>query len=101
MSKVKKKCEVILLRKSSEKFRVGDRVILQETTGTKRQWLETGVIKEQRFLDDGSFQSFIVDLDKDSQCLRNKRFLKHYRKVTFTNRNDGVMDFRTLEARLI
>ena len=34
-------------RKSSEKFCVGDRVILQETTGTKRQWLETCVIKEQ------------------------------------------------------
>ena len=33
-------------RKSAEKFSVGEKVILQETTGTKRQWLETGIIKE-------------------------------------------------------
>ena len=54
-------------RKSSEKFRVGNKVILQKTTGTKRHWLKTGVIKEQRVSDDWTFQSFIVDLDKRGQ----------------------------------
>ena len=67
--------------KSAQKFTVGDKVILQETTGTKRQWLETGVIREQRASEDGSYHSFIIDLDKGGQCLRNKRFLKHYRQT--------------------
>ena len=62
-------------RKSSEKFSVGEKLILRETTETKRQWLETGVIIEQRISDDGSFHSFIIDLDKGGQCLRKKRFL--------------------------
>ena len=77
-------------RKSSVKFRIRDKVILQETTGKKRQLLETGVIKEQRVSDNGTFHSFNADLDKGGQCLRNKRLLKHYRQVTFTNRNDEV-----------
>ena len=61
---------------NKEKFSVGDKVILKETTGTKRQWPETGVIKEERASDDGTYHSFIINLDKGGQCLRNKRFLK-------------------------
>ena len=46
-------------RESLVNFRVGDRVILHETIGTKKQWLETGVIKEQRVSDNGTLQSLL------------------------------------------
>ena len=42
-------------KKSSEEFKQGDRVIIQETTGRK-QWINTGVIDEARVSDDGSNQ---------------------------------------------
>ena len=41
-------------KNSAEKFTAGDKIILQESTGTKRQWLEMGMIREQRASDDGS-----------------------------------------------
>ena len=63
-------------KKSTEKFSVGDKVNIQETAGTKRQWLKTDFIKEQKALDDGTHHSFIIDLDRAGQCLRNKRFKK-------------------------
>ena len=47
-------------KKSTEKFSVGDKVNIQETTGSKRQWLETGVIKEQRAIDDENGISTLI-----------------------------------------
>ena len=41
-------------KKTSEEFKPGDRVIIQETTGRRKQWIETGVIDEARVSDDGS-----------------------------------------------
>ena len=48
-------------KKSPENFAVGDKVILQETTETKRQWLEMGIIREERATYYGSYQSFNID----------------------------------------
>ena len=47
-------------KNSSDKFRPGDKVILQETTGRKKQWIETGVIEQARNSDDGTSHSFII-----------------------------------------
>ena len=78
-------------KNSLEKFGVGDKVILQETTGRRGQWIDKGLIREPRISDDRTCHSFIVDLDKGGQYLRNKRFLKHHKNVTFINRNAGAV----------
>ena len=44
-------------RKSSEKFQVGDKVILQETTERKRQWLERTLSHIRRWL---SYQTLLL-----------------------------------------
>ena len=33
-------------KNSLEKFKPGDKVILQDTIGRKKQWIETGVIEQ-------------------------------------------------------
>ena len=60
---------------------MGDKVTLQEQTGRK-QWIEIGVIEEVRASDDGSNQSFSIALDRGRSCVRNKRFIKHWRNTT-------------------
>ena len=76
------------MKNSSEKFKPGDKVILQDTTGRRKQWIETGIIEQPRVSDDGTNQSFIITLDKGGSCLRNKRHIKHLRDTTTTNRDD-------------
>lgn len=79
-------------RKSREEFKPGDKVIIQEQTGRK-QWIDTGVIDEARVSDDGSNQSFLITLDRGGSCLRNKRFIKHWRDTTYEDReNDAQPD---------
>ena len=68
-------------RKSKEEFKVGDKVILQEQTGRK-QWIDVGVFEDIRPSDDGSHQSFSIALDRGGSCVRNKRFIKHWRNTT-------------------
>ena len=68
-------------RKSAEEFNPGDKVIIQEHSGRK-QWIDTGVIEQARVSDDGSNQSFLITLDRGGSCLRNKRFIKHWRDTT-------------------
>ena len=63
-------------------------MIIQETTGRRKQWIETGVIDEARVSDDGSNQSFIITLNKGGSCLRNMRHIKLLRDTTTTNRDD-------------
>ena len=75
-------------KKSSEEFKPGDKVIIQETTGRRKEWIETGVIDEARVSDDGTNQSFILTLDKEGSYLRNKRFIKHLRDTITMNRDD-------------
>ena len=62
-------------------FKVGDKVIIQEQTGRK-QWIDTGVIEKARVSDVGSNQSFSIALDRGGSCVRNKRFIKHWRNTT-------------------
>ena len=78
-------------KNSLEKFRPGDKVILQETTGRKKQWIETGVIEQARIFDDGTNHSFIINLDRGEQCLRNKHHIKHYRATTTPHRNSKAI----------
>ena len=70
-------------KNSSEKCKPG--VTLQDTTGRKKQWIETGIIEQARISDDGTNQSFILTLDKGGSCLRNMRHIKHLRDTTITN----------------
>ena len=71
-------------KKSSKKFKPGDKVIIQETTGRRKQWIETGIIDQARVSDNGTNQSFIITLDRGGSCLRNKRL----RDKTTTKRDD-------------
>ena len=68
-------------KKSAEKFTVVDKIIIQEATGNKRQWFETGIIKEQRALDDGTYHSFIIEIYKGGKCLRNKTFGEQSKQI--------------------
>ena len=78
-------------KNSSEKFRPGDKVILQKRTGSKKQWIETGVIEQARIFDDGTNHSFIINLDRGGQCLRNKRHKKQFKATTVPHRDDKAM----------
>ena len=75
-------------KNSSEKFKPGDKVIVQDTTGRRKQWIETGIIEQVIVSDDGTNHSFIITLDEGGLCLRNKRHIKHQRDTTTTNRDD-------------
>ena len=78
-------------RQKPKKFKAGDKVILHETTGRRKQWIDTGVIREPRISDNDTCHSFIVDLDRGGQCLRNKRHIKHYRATTTPHRKDEAL----------
>ena len=67
-----------------------NRVIIQETTWERKQWIETGVIDKARISDDSTNQSFIIALDKGGSCLRNKRFIKHLRDTITMDRDDDA-----------
>ena len=77
------------VRKSTEEFEPGDKVIIHEQSGRK-QWIDTGVIEQARISDDGSNQSFLITLDRGGSCLRNKRFIKHWRDTTPRDREDNA-----------
>ena len=75
---LKKNADVLQPR---EGFKPGEKVIIQEHSGRK-EWIDTGVIEQARISDDGSNQSFLITLDRGGSCLRNKRFIKHWRDTT-------------------
>ena len=50
---------------------------IQDTTGRRKQWIETGIIEQARVSDDGT------TLDRGGSCLRNK-----LRDTTTTDRDD-------------
>ena len=62
-------------RTSKDIFKEGDKVVLQNPK-TKR-WTEYGTVNLRRTADDGSHQSFEIQLDTGGSALRNKRFMKH------------------------
>ena len=72
-------------KNSSDKVKAGDKVILQEITGRKKQWIET---EQARISDDGTNHSFIINLDRGGQCLRNKHHIKYFKATTSPHRDD-------------
>ena len=62
--------------------------VTQETTGRKKQWIETGVKKKPKISDDGTSHSFIINVDRGGQCLRNKCHMKHFKATTTPHRDD-------------
>ena len=76
-------------RKSAEEFKPGDKVIIKEHS-FRKQWIDTGVIEQARISDDGSSQSFLITLDRGGSCLRNKRFIKHWRDTTSEDRKNNA-----------
>ena len=62
-------------RTSKDKFEIGDRVVIQNPK-TKR-WTEYGTVNLKRTADDGTHQSFEINLDTGGSALHNKSFMKH------------------------
>ena len=85
---------------SAEEFKPGDRVIIQEHSGKTMDRHCTAVIEQARISEDGSNQSFLITLDRGGSCLRNKRFIKHWRDTTSGDReNDAQPDAPYINTR--
>ena len=63
-------------RSSTDVFMKDDKVTVQDHRSGK--WVHKGVISGSRMSDDGSVQSYTIEMsDGSGELLRNKRYIKH------------------------